>query len=356
MSITTLPIAIQPVAKSRLPEVDVNNVPFGKVFSDHMFIADFDGQTWNDLRIVPYGDVPLSPATSSIHYGQSIFEGMKAYRSDSGDVLLFRPFDNQRRLNLSAERMAMPAVPESIFMDGLCELLRNDKNWIPSKEGSSLYIRPFHFATDDYLGVKASDHYKFMIITTPVGPYYSHPLKVLVEKSFFRAVPGGVGFVKASGNYGRSLYPTQLAKQKGYDQLIWTDGREHKYVEESGTMNLMFVIGDKLITPGLRDTILAGITRDSVLTLARDWGMTIEERPVEVREVVEALEKGTMQDAFGTGTAATIAHISHIGIDDIQYELPPVEKREFSNKVNFELDQIRRGRKEDKHGWVYRVS
>lgn len=346
---------IRKTQHSRLPGLDINNVPFGKVFSDHMFVADYvDGQ-WTKSGIVPYGDLNLSPASSMMHYGQAIFEGMKCYRSDSGEVLLFRPTDNQKRLNVSAQRMAMQEVPEEIFMEGLVELLRLDQNWIPTGDGRSLYIRPFLIASDDYIGVKPSDSYKFLIITTPVGAYYDHPLKVKVEKQFFRAVEGGVGFVKASGNYGRSLYPTSLAKKEGYDQLIWTDSKEHKYVEESGTMNLMFVIDNVLITPKLGDTILAGITRDSVLQLARDWGMKVEERKISVDEIVEAFHNKTLQEAFGTGTAATIAHISNIGADGTDYALPQITPACFSSRVNKALDDVRRGRIADAHNWVFKV-
>lgn len=356
MRTATMQIAVEKVKVSRLPGLDVNNLVFGRVFSDHMFISDYTDGNWTENRIVPYADLPMSPASSVIHYGQSIFEGMKAYRSDSGEILLFRPLDNHKRLNRSAHRMAMPDVPEEVFMEGLRELLLLDKGWIPDGEGRSLYIRPFHMATDEYIGVKASDNYKFMIITSPVGHYYSEPLRVMIETQYFRAVQGGVGATKVSGNYGRSHYPTQLAKQKGYDQLIWTDSREHRYVEESGTMNLMFVIDDVLITPPLGDTILAGITRDSVLTLARDWGMKVQERRIAIDEIMDAFNRGVLQEAFGTGTAATIAQISVIGHAGIDYTLPPVAERKFSNKVNKALDDIRRGRAEDKHGWVVKIS
>jgi branched-chain amino acid aminotransferase len=320
-----------------------------------MFLAEYHEGKWVRPRIRPYGELNLSPASSVMHYGQSIFEGMKAYRSDNADVLLFRPIENQKRLNVSAVRMAMPEVPEEIFMEGLTELLRLDQNWVPAGDGRSLYVRPFLIATDDYIGVKPSDSYMFLIIASPVGAYYDHPLKVRVEKSYFRAVEGGVGYVKASGNYGRSLYPSALAKREGYDQLIWTDGREHKYVEESGTMNLMFVIDGKLITPALGDTILAGITRDSVLTLARDWNFPVEERRVEIKEVEEGLKSGKLTEAFGTGTAATIAHISNIGLEGKDYQLPPLTDKSFSKKVGKALDNIRRGRIEDPHHWVYKV-
>lgn len=354
-SSATLSIEVQKTQHSRLPGLDINNLPFGKVFSDHMFLAEYHNGRWEKLRIAPYGNLQMSPASSVMHYGQAIFEGMKAYRSDNADVLLFRPHENQKRLNRSAIRMAMPEVPEEVFMEGLVELLRLDQNWVPAGDGRSLYVRPFLIATDDYIGVKPSDSYMFLIIASPVGAYYDHPLKVKVEKTFFRAVEGGVGYVKASGNYGRSLYPSALARKEGYDQLIWTDGREHKYVEESGTMNLMFVLNNKLITPNLSDTILAGITRDSVLTLAHDWEMEVEERRIAIDEVVEGLQKGTLTEAFGTGTAATIAHISHIGYEGMDYKLPELTEKSFSRRVNKALDGIRRGRIADPHEWVFKV-
>jgi branched-chain amino acid aminotransferase len=348
-------ISTRKTTQSRLPGLDINNLPFGKVFSDHMLVADYADGRWQDAQIIPYGELMLSPASSMMHYGQAIFEGMKAHRADSSEVLLFRPRENHKRMNRSAERMAMPDVPEELFMEGLNKLLRLDQNWIPGGDGRSLYVRPFVIATDDYIGVKPSDTYKFIIITTPVGAYYDHALRVKVEKQYFRAVEGGVGYVKASGNYGRSLYPASLAKKYNYDQLIWTDAREHKYVEESGTMNLMFVINDTLLTPQLSDTILAGITRDSVLTVARDWGMKVEERKVAIDEVIDAAKRGILQEAFGTGTAATIAHISTIGYEQVDYDLPIPTSESFSKRVNKELDGIRRGRVADKHNWVHHV-
>jgi branched-chain amino acid aminotransferase len=355
MASATVSIEVHRTQHSRLPGLDINNLPFGKVFTDHMFIAEYSNGKWEKSHISPYSKLQLSPASSMMHYGQAIFEGLKAYRSDSGEVLLFRPVENQKRLNVSAQRMAMPELSEEIFMEGMIELLRLDQNWVPAGDGRSLYLRPFMIATDDYIGVKPSDSYMFLIIASPVGAYYDHPLKVRVEQSYFRAVEGGVGYVKASGNYGRSLYPSALAKKEGYDQLIWTDGREHKYVEESGTMNLMFVLDGKLITPSLSDTILAGITRDSVLTLARDWGMPVEERRISVDEIGKALADGSLTEAFGTGTAATIAHISHIGYEGKDHELPALTDKSFSKRVNKALDNIRRGRAADPHGWVYRV-
>lgn len=352
----TIDISVKKIAKSRVTEFDVNNVPFGKCFSDHMFIAEYSDGKWQKAYIVPYGDVPLSYAMSALHYGQAIFEGMKAYKNDKNEVSLFRPTENFTRLNKSAIRMAMPEVPEEIFMGGLMELLKLDSEWVPSSDTGSLYIRPFIIATDEAIGVKASETYKFIIITCPAGKYYSEPIKVLVETNFFRAVHGGVGFVKAAGNYGRSLYPTKLAQQKGYQQVIWTDSETHQYVEESGTMNLMFVIGDTLLTPALSDTILSGITRDSVLTLARDWGMKVEERKISIREVLTAHHNGTLMEAFGCGTAATIAQIIGIGFEGKDYDLPPVEERKFSTKVDDVLRSIRKGKTEDKFNWMMKLS
>lgn len=351
----TIDIKIDKIKKSRVSEYDINNVPFGKCFSDHMLVAEYSNGKWENARIMPYGDVPMSYAMSALHYGQAIFEGMKAYKNDQGEVSIFRAQDNFKRLNKSAVRMAMPEVPEDLFMNGLMELIRLDADWVPSSETGSLYIRPFLIATDEAIGVKISDTYKFVIITCPAGKYYSEPIKVLVETNFYRAVKGGVGFVKAAGNYGRSMYPTKLAQQKGYQQVIWTDSETQQYFEESGTMNVMFVIGDTLLTPALSDTILDGVTRNSVLTLARDWGMKVEERKVSIKEVFDAIEKGTLKEVFGCGTAATIAQIIGIGHNDKQYTLPPVAERKFSTRVDEILRNIRKGKTEDKFGWMMKV-
>lgn len=355
MITTTLPITINKIAHSRIAELNEANLGFGKIFSDHMFVADYCDGHWSNATIVPYDKISFSPSSSMMHYGQSIFEGMKAYRSEKGEVLLFRPIANQKRLNISATRMAMPQLSEELFMEGLMQLIKLDSAWVPQSDGASLYIRPFLIATDEYIGVKPSDTYKFLIITSPVGRYYNEPVKVLVETSYIRAVEGGVGYVKASGNYGRSLYPTKLAQQKGYQQVIWTDARHHRYLEESGTMNVMFVIDDVLITPPLGDTILAGITRDSVLIIARDWGMKIEERKVSIDEIIDAHKSNTLQEAFGTGTAATIAPICLIGYEGVDYTLPELKSNSFSTKVGKELDDIRKGRIADRHDWILKV-
>jgi branched-chain amino acid aminotransferase len=357
--VDTLKIDIERIKRSRIPEVDFSNLPFGKVYSDHMLLADYRDGEWKNFRIVPYGHMPISPASPAIHYGQSIFEGMKAYHSSTGEALVFRPSDNLKRLNISAERMCMPSLPEDLFMESLSALLDLDRSWIPTSEGSSLYIRPFMFSADEYIGIRPSQDFTFMIILSPVGAYYSTPVKVKIEthytRHYTRAVQGGTGFAKAGGNYGGAIYPAKLAQDEGYHQLIWTDGKEHQYIEESGTMNVMFVIDNTLVTPALSDSILNGITRDSVLKIARSWGMKVEERKISVTELVDALRNGRVTEAFGAGTAATIAHIELIGHEGTDYTLPPVMKREFANKVYNELEAIKRGTTPDPFGWIVKM-
>lgn len=353
--IDTAAIEIQKVAQSRIAELDVNNIPFAKIYSDHMFVADYYDGEWHEQRIMPYQALPLSPANTAIHYGISIFEGMKAYKNEEGEVLLFRPERNAERLNISAERMCIPEIPVEMFMNALTELIRLDSQWVPGKGGTSLYIRPVVFATDEYIGIKPPENFRFMIITCPVGAYYSAPVKVKIETNFVRAIEGGVGYAKTAGNYAASLYPAKLAQKEGFDQLVWTDGKTHEYIEESGTMNVMFIIGDKLITAPTSGTILNGITRDSVLTLARDWGVTVEERPIRVDEIVEAARQNKIQEAFGVGTAATIAQISKIGFEEELFELSEVSGRKFSNRVLATLNEIKTGKTEDKFGWTYKV-
>lgn len=352
--VRTLDIKINRVEESRLAEMDFHHIEFARQYSDHMFIADYDGKEWHDFKIVPYQNISLSPANPAIHYGQSIFEGLKAYKNENKEVLIFRPEMNFRRMNISAERLMMPEIPQELFMDGMHELVNIDKNWVPDIEGTSLYIRPFMFATDEYIGIRTSDTYRFMIITCPVGAYYSKPVKVRIEEHYTRAVKGGTGFAKTAGNYAASLFPAYLAQKDGYDQLIWTDGQEHKFIEESGTMNIMFVINDTLITAPVGDTILNGITRDSVIELARDWGMKVEVRPFTVEELVTAIENGALQEAFGVGTAATIANIEVIGHKDNDYQLD-MSKNQFSSKVLETLNNIKTGKTEDKFNWNYLV-
>jgi branched-chain amino acid aminotransferase len=353
--IDILPIRTQRAATSRLAEVDFDHIEFGKVFSDHMFAVDYVDGEWQEPQIVPYGDMVVSPANSALHYGQAIFEGMKAYHQADGGVALFRPLDNWSRLNASAERMCMPLIPEELFMQGLKELIRLDAQWVPATSGSSLYIRPFMFATDGFIGVRPSDSYRFMIFTCPVNAYYNKPLRVRFEQKYVRSAEGGAGYAKAAGNYGGAMMPSKLAHDEGYHNLIWTDASEHQYVEESGTMNIVFVIDGKVVTPALSTSILDGITRRSVLQLGRDMGLNVEERKVSSREVMEALAAGTLQEAFGVGTAATIAPIATIGYEGKDYHLPTVPATGFSKQVSAALDAIRTGHASDTHGWMVGV-
>lgn len=348
-------IIINQTKQSRLSQIDFSNIDFGRVFSDHMFVADYKNGAWGDLRIEPYDLLSFAPGTAVLHYGQSVFEGLKAQKNEAGDVLVFRPEMNFRRLNSSAERLCIPEVPEEISMSGLTKLLQVDNKWIPNLPNTSLYIRPFIFAMDENLGVSPSENYKYIIITCPVGPYYSKPLKVKIERKFSRAVQGGTGYAKAAGNYGGSLYPAKLAKEKGYDQLVWTDGATHKYIEEAGTMNMMFIKGNSLLTAETGDSVLWGITRDSILTIAREWGIKVEERRISVEEIVEGLRKGEIDEAFGVGTAATIASIEIIGDGDKDYVLPKPGPHSFSTKVFKELSEIKAGKKEDTHNWIYNI-
>ncbi|UZR95339.1 branched-chain amino acid aminotransferase [Chondrinema litorale] len=353
---TGLDITTEKVAQSGLPKVDFNNIPFGKIYSDHMFVADYDGKQWGDFRIVPFNKLNLSPATSVLHYGQSIFEGLKGFKSQSDDsVLVFRPQANAKRMRESALRMCMPDLPEELFMTGLHRLIDLDRNWVPDVEDASLYIRPFMFSTDEYIGLKPSEKYQFIIFTCPVGKYYAAPVKVKVETKYTRASKGGTGYAKTAGNYAAAMYPAKLAQQQGFDQLLWTDGVEHKLIEESGTMNVLFVFNDKLVSIPTSDTILPGITRESVLKIARDWGLTVEERPVEVAEIISGVKDGSLKEMFGAGTAAVITHISHVGLDGDTYELPAVETREISNKILTELKGIQRGEIVDNRGWNYKI-
>jgi branched-chain amino acid aminotransferase len=314
MSLSDTSFSIQSVQQSRVGDVDWDNLAFGKIFSDHMFLMEYiDGQ-WQAGEILPFQPIPMHPAMSAIHYGQSIFEGLKAYRNDDNETVIFRPDMNAKRFIESAERMCMPPIPEDLFIESVRKLVEIDKEWVSTKPGYSLYIRPFIFATDELVGIKPAETYKFMIITSPVGKYYSEPVRVKIEEYYTRAAKGGVGRAKAAGNYGASLYPAKQCQLEGFHQLIWTDAVEHKYIEESGTMNIVFQIDGKLITPSEEsDTILRGITKRSVLDLAKSWGVEVEERKVSVEEIIHAARNGTLEDAFGAGTAATIAQIAIIG-------------------------------------------
>ncbi|MBU2020453.1 MAG: branched-chain amino acid aminotransferase [Bacteroidetes bacterium] len=351
-----LDIKVTRAVESKLPQVDWENLPFGKVFSDHMLVMDYKDGAWQTPEVLPFTNLSLHPAVSVIHYGQSIFEGLKANRTESGDIFLFRPDMNGRRLQESCERMCMPEIPVDLFVECTRKLVEVDQNWIPNKKGYSLYIRPIIFATDEYIGIRPSETYKFMIFTCPVGAYYSEPVNVKIEEYYTRAAAGGVGRAKTAGNYAASLYPAKLAQEQGYHQLIWTDASTHEYIEESGTMNIMFQIGGKLITPSEdSDTILRGITKRSVIELVQSWGIEVEERKVSVKEIVEAARSGKLEDAFGIGTAATIAHIAKMGYRDEVFHLKPLEERPISNSIKETLNDIKLGIKPDTLNWCLKV-
>ena len=351
----TLDIKITKTNKSRLEETDFSNLVFGRTFTDHMLVADYIDGDWKNFEIVPYGHILVSPAISSLHYGQSFFEGIKAYKHTDGKVSIFRPDKNAARFNKSAERLCMPTLPEDVFLQSLAAVVDIDRDWVPAQPGHSLYIRPFMFATDQFLGVQPSKNYKYMVLLCPVGPYFSKPLRVKVETYYTRAAEGGMGYAKSSGNYGGSMLPARKATEEGFDQLIWTDAKEHKYVEEMGAANVMFVLDGKLVTPLAQNTILDGVTRDTVITLAREMGVPVEERKVAVAEIIEGAKNCKLTDAFGAGTAATIAPVGSISLNGEEYTLIDPKEREFSQKVLKQLDAIRYGNVPDTHGWNYLV-
>ncbi len=348
-------LEITRVKKSRLHEIDFNHLPFGKYFSDHMLEADYADGEWQLVSIRPYQPISFDPSLMALHYGQAIFEGIKAYRNKDGKTFIFRPYDNLRRFNISAERMEMPAVPEDIFVEGMRQLITIDKEWIPAKEEYSLYIRPFMFATDTALGVKASDTYKFMILLSPTGPYYSAPMRIYVEEQYTRAAPGGVGFAKNAGNYGGSLKASSVAKARGFDQVLWTDAFEHKWLQEVGTMNVFFVFGNKVVTPSLEEgTILEGITRDSVITVLREEGIQVEERKISIDEVVEAHGRKELTEIFGSGTAATISFIKELCYKDhsMHFDTASSPVATTAKKI---LSEIREGKRPDTHNWLVNI-
>jgi branched-chain amino acid aminotransferase len=363
-------IPVNRVYHSRHSEVDWENLQLGTYTSDHMLVCDYSAGRWEQPEIQPFGPFLLSPTTLALHYGQTIFEGMKAFRTEDGRIHIFRADRHYERLERSAERMCMPVPPPDVFHEGLRRLVELEKDWVPGQAGTALYLRPMMIATDTKLTVKISDSYRFAIICLPAGPYFPRPLRVKIERRFVRAVRGGTGYTKCGGNYGGALYPTQQAKAEGFDQVLWTDGIQHQFVEELGMMNTFFVIDGALVTPALTDTILDGVTRDSLLTLALNAGITVVERPVSVEELREGLERGRVTEAFGAGTAAVVAPIRSIGIDGMEYTLPIVEDggeaedggsaagevaagqgKSIALLLKQELDAIRYGRKADPYGW-----
>ena len=346
---------ITKVETSKLKDLNLENIPFGKFYSDHMLEADYIDGEWTNVEIKPYQPLLLEPSVAAIHYGQAIFEGIKAYKDPNGNPFIFRPKDNFKRFNLSAQRMQMPEVPEEIFMEGMRQLVEIDKNWIPTQADHSLYIRPCMFSSDPVIGVKPSETYKFMIILSPTGPYYTAPMRIYVEEKYTRAAPGGIGFAKAAGNYGASMLATAEAKKLGYDQVLWTDAFEHKYLQEIGTMNVFFIIGNKAVTPSLEEgTILEGVTRDSAMQVLKEMGFEVVEQKITIDDLIQAHKAGLLYEVFGTGTAATISLIKELRYKDyvMQFDTalwqtaPELKKR---------LNAIRYGQVPDQYGWMMPV-
>ena len=343
-------IEIKHIETSKIESVDFNNLPFGSVFSDHMLTCTFKDGAWQNPIIEAYAPISLDPAAKIFHYGQSIFEGMKAYKDAEGNTLLFRPLENCKRLNKSAERLVIPQIPEEIFMNGLKQLLKVDEAWIPKNEGSSLYIRPFMFASGNGFHASPANEYKFIICTAPSGAYFAGKVKVLIEEKYARAANGGVGFAKAGGNYAAQFYPTQLAIDKGYDQVIWTDDNTHEYIEEAGAMNIFIRINDTLITSPTNDRILDGITRKSIIEIAENLKIDVEVRKISVSEVVAAAQSGSLKEMFGTGTAAVISPISCFGFKEKDYDLPNLDNS-FAGLLKKTITDIQTNKSEDPYGW-----
>ncbi|HEX9243077.1 MAG TPA: branched-chain amino acid aminotransferase [Anaeromyxobacter sp.] len=350
-------ISVQRTTKPRLRPKD-DELAFGKIFSDHMFLAEWDeGKGWHDARIVPYGPIALDPAAACLHYGQEAFEGMKAFRSGASGMVLFRPKAHVARLARTAKRLCMPEVPEALFLDGVKALLREDAPWLPSSAGTSLYVRPYLFATEPFLGVRPAKQVLFAVILSPVGGYFSgaaRPLKIWVEQERSRAAKGGIGEAKAAANYVASLYAAEDAKHRGFDQVLWLDGAEHRFVEEIGTMNFFAKIGGKLVTPALEGSILPGVTRDCVLRLARDAGVPVEERKVELAELAEAGKKGTLEEVFGTGTASLVAPIGELAWEG-GGQIRVSGSGALGERLRAELAGIQRGEVADRYGWLEKV-
>nr|HID58193.1 branched-chain amino acid aminotransferase [Desulfobacterales bacterium] len=338
---------------------DDSKLGFGTIFTDHMFNMDYHpDRGWHNPRIEPYSPIVMDPATMVLHYGQAIFEGLKAYRNESGRIQLFRPWNNISRFNRSADVLCIPRVDEKFTLEAIKTLVSIERDWVPHSHGTSLYIRPTIISTDPYLGVRPSHTYRFFIILSPVGAYYPegfNPVKIWVTDEYVRTVRGGMGTAKTPGNYAASLFAAELAKRLGYTQVLWLDGVEHRYIEEVGTMNIFFVIDDVLVTPPLEGSILAGITRDSVITLARHWNIPVTERRISIEEVMEAHEAGTLKEIFGSGTAAVISPVSHLAWRDKVITIGEGDVGPLAQRFYKVLTDIQYGRAEDPFGWVFPI-
>lgn len=349
-----------PLKNRKNKPVDESKLGFGKIFTDHMFTMKYkEGKGWHDAVIEPYHLLKLDPTAMCLHYGQEIFEGLKAYRSQDGSIYLFRPTENIKRMNVSAERLCMARIDEDLFMEGMKKLVLLEKDWIPKGVGTSLYIRPTLIATEAALGVHPANEYLFFIVVGPVGAYYASgfaPTKIYVSEEYVRAAPGGTGYIKSAGNYAMSLYASRIASNMGYTQVLWLDARENKYVEEVGTSNIFFVIGDELITPPLHGTILPGVTRNSVIQLATHLGVKVKERPLAMDEVVEAIEKGTLKESFASGTAAVISPVGQIYFHNKEYLINGGKTGALAEKLFNEILKIQYGLAEDPFGWRVKIS
>lgn len=352
-------IRIELTQTPKAKPVDETKLGFGHIFTDHMFVMNYKtGEGWHDARIVPYAPIELSPAAMCLHYGQEVFEGLKAYRTEDGKVNLFRPEQNIARLNQSNERLVIPKVDEEFVLECLNELIKIEKDWIPTTEGASLYIRPFIIATDPFLGVRPGDEYMLMIILSPSGPYYTsglNPVNIYVEQNYVRAVKGGMGFVKTGGNYAASLIGQDEAHKQNFSQVLWLDGVEKKYIEEVGAMNIFFVIDDEIVTPSLLGSILPGITRKSVIDICKSWGYKVSERRISIEEIAEAYKAGKLKEVFGTGTAAVISPVGLLKWCDEEMIINDNKIGDISQKLYDTLTGIQWGTIEDKFGWVKEV-
>lgn len=346
-------IQVRKTTHSKIGGIDFEHLEFGKDVSDHMLVCDYAGGKWHTPHIVPFGNIVVNPSMLALHYGQTVFEGMKAFRMQDGRINIFRMEKHYERFVRSLERMCMAVPTKEMFIEGLSELVKLDAAWIPEKQDTALYLRPFMFASEAKFGVKVADEYRFIVYTGPVPALFARPIKVKIEMDHVRATKGGTGFAKCGGNYGAAFYPTLQARKQGYDQVLWTDARDHTYIEESGSMNVMFVINGTLVTPSLSDSILDGITRDSLLTISRDLAYKTEERPVSVQELSDAFSKGMITEAFGVGTAAVVAPIGTIHVNGNDHELPEYTKSSISSRLKHKLDRIRTGREVDIHNWNY---
>lgn len=347
-------IKVTQIEKSKISTIDFDNLSFGTVFSDHMMVCDYKNGQWQQAEIKPYEPFTFDPSASVFHYGQALFEGMKAYKDENNEVFLFRPDQNIKRFNKSSERMAIPEFPEDLFLEGLNQLLRLDADWIPQGEGQSLYVRPFVIATEPCIQANPSKEYRFAIICSPVSSYFSGAVKVKIEDHYSRATPGGFGYAKAAGNYGGQFYPTQLAKAEGFHQIIWTDAVSHQYIEEAGTMNVFVRIGDTLITNPTSDTILDGVTRKSLIQLAKDLNIPLEVRPIAISELIEASAKGELLELFGAGTAAVISLIETFNYKGQNYHVEN-DANSYAQQLKKALTDIQLNRAEDQHQWRYKV-